>query len=200
VKFVKVQDNPGLVRDTETGAIICIDDASWQKHRKNKQAHLIRAEQENAKEQRLNRLENQVQDLKTNIDKILELLTDSFDLWAQKTNLAALNQGDNDRLIVPMQFKIAGTVSSFGVDLVGAGTNFISELNVGTIVHDIATGQRRRVIEISSATTAKTDVAFTPSLSLAEVATVDFVTALNTAFEAGEDKQRALLIRAIAMS
>lgn len=126
--------------------------------------------------------------------------TDSFDLWRQKTNLLALVQGDLDRLLVPMNYPIVGTVSSFGDSLVGVGTLFLSELNVGTIVRDISNGVERRIVEVTSNTTAKTDTAFTPALASSQLATVDFVTALNTAFATGTDIHRSNLIRAIAMS
>ena len=125
--------------------------------------------------------------------------TDSFDLWRQKTNLISLVVGDLDRLAVSMNYPIAGTVSSFGTSLVGVGTSFLTELNVGTIVRT-PTGVQRKIVAITSNTAAQTDTAFTPALANSLISTVDFVTALNTAFLSGNDEHRANLIRAIAMS
>jgi len=126
--------------------------------------------------------------------------TDSFDLWRQKTNLISLQQGDFARLIVPLDYAITGTVSSFGDSLVGVGTLFLTELVVGTRVKDIVNGTERVISEITSNTAAKTSVAFTPSLVNAQIATMDIITALNATYSAIGNVQRDILIRAIAMS
>lgn len=126
--------------------------------------------------------------------------TDSFDLWRQKTNLLSLQQGDFSRLIAPLSYPIVGTVTSFGDSLVGTGTNFVNELTVGTKVRDLVNGTERTIVEITSATTAKTDSAFTPALLNSQIATVDIITALNSTYASIGNVQRDLLIRAIAMS
>jgi len=126
--------------------------------------------------------------------------TDSFDLWRQKTNLLALQQGDFQRLIAPLVYPISGSVTSFGDSLVGVGTNFVTELIVGSRVRDIGTFAERTIIEITSATTAKTDTAFTPALAASQLATMDIITALNSTYLAIGTVQRNILIRAIAMS
>lgn len=126
--------------------------------------------------------------------------TDSFDLWRQKTNLLSLQQGDFNRLVAPLTYPITGTVTSFGDSLVGSGTNFLTDLTIGTKVRDIVTGVERVIVEITSATTAKTDTAFTPALASSQIATVDIITALNATFSAIGNSQRDVLIRAIAMS
>lgn len=126
--------------------------------------------------------------------------TDSFDLWRQKTNLLSLQQGDFSRLVAPLNYPIVGTVTSFGDSLVGTGTNFVNELTVGTKVRDIVNGTERIIVEITSATTAKTDSAFTPALLNSQITTVDIITALNSTYISIGNVQRDILIRAIAMS
>lgn len=126
--------------------------------------------------------------------------TDSFDLWRQKTNLISIEHGDFGRLVVPLSFPLTGTVSSVGDVLVGTGTLFLTELTVGSKVRTVIGGVERVISEITSNTSAKTSVAFTPALASEQLATVDIVTALNSIFAAIGNAQRDLLIRAIAMS
>lgn len=127
--------------------------------------------------------------------------TDSFDLWRQKTNLSSLQQGDLSRLIAgSLTFPIAGTVSSFGDSLVGTGTNFLVDLAIGSKVRALPGGAERTIVEITSATTAKTNTAFTPALASSQLVTVDIITALNSAYQAIVSSQRHVLVRAIGMS
>jgi len=126
--------------------------------------------------------------------------TDSFDLWRQKTNLIAIQQGDLNRLIAPLTMPISGTISSFGDSLVGTGTNFITDLTVGSKVRSFPGGVERTIVEITSATAAKTNTAFTPALAGAQLITLDIVTALNSTFLLIGGVQRSILIRAIGMS
>lgn len=126
--------------------------------------------------------------------------TDNFDIWRQKTNLLSIQQGDFERLIVPMTFTIAGTVSSAGVDITGVGTDFVDELCVGMIIKDPINLTERRVVEIIDATHLKTDIAFTPALTNSAIATVDLVSAINSTYSGIQNIGRDSLIRAIAMS
>lgn len=126
--------------------------------------------------------------------------TDSLDIWRQKTNLLSIQQGDFARILVPFTTTITGAVTSVGVDLTGTGTLFLSELEVGTIVKDVDTGIERKIVEITDDFTAKTDVAFSPVLASASLATVDLVTAINSTFAGIKNIGRETLIRAIAMS
>jgi len=64
---------------------------------------------------------------------------------------------------------LAGTVSSSGTTLTGVGTAFDVRLVPGSIVKDVATGQERVIATVSSATSATTTTAFSPSLSGATV-------------------------------
>lgn len=67
MRFLKVKDVQGLVRDTVTGAILNVDDKAFELHKKKKQ-------EAKRKEDRINKLEQDVQDLKSGIKQILELL------------------------------------------------------------------------------------------------------------------------------
>jgi hypothetical protein len=126
--------------------------------------------------------------------------TDSFDMWRQKTELLALEHGDFQRLVVPLSFSISGTVTSFADSLVGVVTNFLTDLTIGSRIRDLITLEERIVIEITSATTARTSVAFTPALSSSVLSTVDIISALNSTFITIGNSQRSILIRAIAMA
>lgn len=127
--------------------------------------------------------------------------TDSFDLWRQKTNLLSLSQGDVEKLTTPLDNSaIAGTISSFGVDLIGTGTSFTTDLVIGSKVRDNASGVERIISHIIDDTNAKTSVAFTPALSSAKLSTVDIISALNSVYDEVFITSRKILIRAIAMS
>lgn len=127
--------------------------------------------------------------------------TDSFDLWRQKTNLLSLSQGDVEKLTIPLDNSaIAGTISSSGVDLIGTGTSFTTDLVIGSKVRDNASGVERIISQIIDDTNAKTSVAFTPALSSAKLSTVDIISALNSVYDEVFITSRKMLIRAIAMS
>lgn len=127
--------------------------------------------------------------------------TDSFDLWRQKTNLLSLSQGDVEKLTIPLDNSaIAGTISSSGVDLIGTGTSFTTDLVIGSKVRDNASGVERIISQIIDDTNAKTSVAFTPALSSAKLSTVDIISALNSVYDEVFITSRKILIRAIAMS
>ena len=126
--------------------------------------------------------------------------TDSFDLWRQKTNLLSLQQGDFARIANPLIVPITGLVTTVGTSLNGAGTLFQTELAVGTRVKDLTFGTERVVVEITTNTSAKTDIAFSPALASTPIVTLDIVTVLNSIYTHMESTQRRLLITAIAMS
>ena len=126
--------------------------------------------------------------------------TDSFDLWRQKTNLLSLQQGDFARIANPLIVPITGLVTTVGTSLIGVGTLFLTELDVGTRVKDLTFGTESVVVEITSNTSAKTDIAFSPALASTPIVTLDIVTVLNSIYTHMESTQRRLLITAIAMS
>lgn len=61
--------------------------------------------------------------------------------------------------------ELVGTVSSSGTTVTGTGTAFTSNLVVGSVIKDIATGQQRRVTAIGSNTSLTIASAFSPNLS-----------------------------------
>lgn len=76
-KFIKVENNPGLVRDAESNAIINVDEEGYKAYKRNKQSIKQKLFQEQAKEARINKLESDVSDLKAGVAKILEILTNA---------------------------------------------------------------------------------------------------------------------------
>jgi hypothetical protein len=73
--MLKVKDAPGLYRDPNSNAILNLDQDAFTEYKKHKKAA---EEQKNRKaqmESRLNTLEKEVRELKTGMDKILEILT-----------------------------------------------------------------------------------------------------------------------------
>lgn len=60
---------------------------------------------------------------------------------------------------------LVGTVSSAGTALTGTGTAFLTTLEPGSIVKDVASGQERTVVSVASDTSAVVASAFSPALS-----------------------------------
>lgn len=73
-KYVQVKDQAGLFRDSSSNAIINLDETNYIKYKKTKEYAKIKREEEQRREQRLNNLEQDVNELKDGIAKILELL------------------------------------------------------------------------------------------------------------------------------
>lgn len=67
---VKVKDRNDLVRDMRTMAILNVDAANLGKDRQYKQ----KLERENQVDAAINKLENDVTEIKSNLDKILQIL------------------------------------------------------------------------------------------------------------------------------
>lgn len=80
-RYYKVEDKEGLIRDSNSGAIVNIDDVAWSNHKNMKQ---IRDKQKLEKEQQktqINTLQTEVTlikgelgDIKTLLSKVLEKL------------------------------------------------------------------------------------------------------------------------------
>ena len=73
-KYLKVQDKDGLYRDSDTGAVVNMDNSAYLNHKRNKEFARKKHEEEKRKETRLNNLEQDVNNLKDGINQILELL------------------------------------------------------------------------------------------------------------------------------
>jgi phage tail sheath protein FI len=77
---------------------------------------------------------------------------------------------------------LVGTVSSTGTALTGTGTSFLSRLVPGSIIKNIATGEERKIVSISSNTAAVVDAAFSSDLSGATVEAIwEYASAIGVA-------------------
>ena len=74
MKKVLTTDREGLYKDPETGSVINLNDKEYQKFQQQKLIKNAKQQREKDKEIRLNNLEQELKDLKTGINKILEIL------------------------------------------------------------------------------------------------------------------------------
>ena len=75
MKIAKVENNPQLVRDLETGSILNVDEHEYMNHKKQKTLARQKQEAEHVRDTRINKLESDVSELKQGVAKILEILT-----------------------------------------------------------------------------------------------------------------------------
>ena len=71
---LKVKDEPFLYRDAQSNGIINSNDAAYNEYLKRKRKTQLLEEEKHNAEARLNKLENDVSELKDGIAQILELL------------------------------------------------------------------------------------------------------------------------------
>lgn len=71
---LKVKDSPFLFRDEDSNGIINSDESAYVEYLKRKRTTSRLEEEKASSEARLNRIENEVSELKTGINQILELL------------------------------------------------------------------------------------------------------------------------------
>jgi len=69
-RYLPVKGHSGLVRDTETNAIINIDKSSIQQARDKKQLRLEKKQEELRLRQRVNAIESDISDIKLMLQKI----------------------------------------------------------------------------------------------------------------------------------
>lgn len=74
MSLVKVQDHPGLVRDTESNGILNMDEKAYESHQRNKLTKALTIQKEKDKEERLNNIEANIATLEKKLDLILEKL------------------------------------------------------------------------------------------------------------------------------
>ena len=74
MKILQVEDNPGLVRDAGSNSILNVDTNAYDAHKRNRRLAQAKLEKEHAQESRINKLENDVSELKSGISQILEML------------------------------------------------------------------------------------------------------------------------------
>lgn len=75
MKLVQVENHSGLARDMNSGAIVNVDDNAYKNYQTQKASAKQKIIQEQAKEERINKIEQDVSELKTGINKILEILS-----------------------------------------------------------------------------------------------------------------------------
>jgi hypothetical protein len=78
---------------------------------------------------------------------------------------------------------LAGTVSSVSNTVTGVGTSFLSTVSPGSILKDLASGQERRVVAVSSDVSLTVDLPFSPALDASTVEaefdeTIDYIGSL----------------------
>ena len=71
----------------------------------------------------------------------------------------------NPNVANAFKHNLTGTVVSTGTTITGTGTNFANTLVAGSIVKDHVTGQERKVVSVTNATSCVVNVAFNPSLA-----------------------------------
>jgi hypothetical protein len=77
MKLVKVQDSPGLVRDLNSNGIVNIDHAAYSSHKKKISDIKRKEDLEKDQKERINRIEQDVSELKNGINKILDILNNA---------------------------------------------------------------------------------------------------------------------------
>lgn len=73
-KYLQVQDNFGLVRDCQSGAIINVDDVAYKKYKGQKMLAQLKYEKELSQENRINTLEKKLDGMEQTLSKILEII------------------------------------------------------------------------------------------------------------------------------
>lgn len=85
--------------------------------------------------------------------------------------MANFKNTDYDYIItkrtVPESANGTGTITTSGIAVVGVGTQFLSEMPVGSWITDITNDEIRKVIRVNSNTEAVLDYAFTTNLASA---------------------------------
>jgi len=148
-------------------------------------------------------------DPKTNIEKYTQY-EDNFNVWVQKTNIAAREEGDLNDLSSTLLSQLTSATARVGTvsgninsyTITGSGTFFQSNVEVGDIIKITinTTVIESRVVAIGSNTslTIETKIPATFSnLAYENLKSISLVNAINTIYD---DESRRILIRAIAMS
>jgi hypothetical protein len=73
-KYLRVDKEEHMYRDTDTNAIINVNDIAYEQHKKTKEFLKRKHLEEKQKEARLNNLEKEVASLKEGIGQILDIL------------------------------------------------------------------------------------------------------------------------------
>lgn len=74
-RFLKVEDNPQIVRDSSSNGIVNVDNNSYLLHKKKKELIKKRHDVEVNTETRINNIEQKLDTLESTMSKILDILT-----------------------------------------------------------------------------------------------------------------------------
>ena len=74
MKYLKVVDNPNLVRDTSSGGIINVDEQAYMAYKRNKNIQKQKNRKDQEQESRINMLENKITGMEQTLTQILDIL------------------------------------------------------------------------------------------------------------------------------
>lgn len=74
MSYIKVENNPGLVRDANSNGIVNVDDASYAAYKKIKLLNNKKVEKEKLQEAKINNLEERVCNMENMLTQILDIL------------------------------------------------------------------------------------------------------------------------------
>ena len=74
IKYVKVVDNPDLVRETNSGGIVNVDEHAYRNYKASKKARQMQQVKEQQQESRINMLENKISGMEQTLTQILDIL------------------------------------------------------------------------------------------------------------------------------
>lgn len=72
--FLKVKDRPGLVRDMNSNGVINVDSAKYSAHSRQKETQAQQRLKDQMREEKINKLESDVNELKAGLSEILSIL------------------------------------------------------------------------------------------------------------------------------
>lgn len=74
MKYLKVVDNPNLLRDTSSGGIINVDEQAYVTYKRNKNIQKQKDRKNYEQESRINMLENKISGMEQTLTQILDIL------------------------------------------------------------------------------------------------------------------------------
>lgn len=149
---------------------------------------------------------------KTLPQKLTQYQNDSFNVWMQKTNVAASEGGDLNRLPSNLLAELqalavqSGTVGgTSGASIItGVGTSFVSSVAVGDTIKitpaSPASAFERVVLTVSSNTSLIVDTPLPSTFGGASYENLRFLSLVSAINYIYESEIRRSLVRAIAMS
>lgn len=147
---------------------------------------------------------------KTALEKYTQYQNDNFNVWVQKTNIVAREEGDLNNLSTNLLSELTSTTARTGTVsgnlgayvITGVGTSFLTDVSVGDIIKITinTTVIESRVLAVASNTslTIENKIPINFSTQAYEnLKSLNLVSAVNHVYD---QEARRTLIRAIAMS